>query len=82
MKFANEFLEGYLNPAFGSHSKSETDLLDFSSLISAGVIESDAPFSTLLTFSISPQPACEACFLTGSYERTPLTTYTSLSLRR
>jgi hypothetical protein len=42
-KFAAAFVPTYLSPAFGVRSKSEIDLLVFSSLIEAGAIEPDAP---------------------------------------
>jgi hypothetical protein len=42
-KFANAFLADYLTPAFGSRSKYEVDLLVFSSLIEAGVINPKEP---------------------------------------
>ena len=41
--FARSFLEGYLAPAFGARSKSEIDLLVFSCLIDAKVINPDGP---------------------------------------
>ena len=54
-KFAAAFCEGYLVPAFGTRSKTETDLLVFSSLIAAGVIDPDAPlFDTARMLNISP----------------------------
>lgn len=42
-KFANAFVTAYLTPAFGARSKSEINLLVFSSLIEAGVIDPEAP---------------------------------------
>lgn len=58
VKFANEFLEGYLVPAFGTRSKSEIDLLVFSSLIAAGAIDPDAPiFDTARALNITPARA-------------------------
>lgn len=54
-KFANTFCEGYLVPAFGTRSKAEIDLLVFSSLIAAGVIDPDEPlFDTGRILNISP----------------------------
>lgn len=41
--FARTFLEGYLAPAFGARSKSEIDLLVFSCLIDAKVINPEGP---------------------------------------
>ena len=45
--FASAFLEAYLDPAFGAKSKSEVDLLVFSSLIDAGLLNSDSPIYEL-----------------------------------
>lgn len=42
-KFTDLFVAGYMAPAFGSRSKSEIDLLVFSSLIAAGAIDPAAP---------------------------------------
>lgn len=39
LKFAGAFMEGYLSPAFGARSKSEIDLLVFTCLIEAKVID-------------------------------------------
>ena len=41
--FARRFLESYLAPAFGAHSKSEIDLLVFSCLIDAKLISPEGP---------------------------------------
>jgi hypothetical protein len=41
--FARTFLEGYLAPAFGARSKSEIDLLVFSCLINAKLINPEGP---------------------------------------
>lgn len=41
--FARTFLENYLTPAFGARSKSEIDLLVFSCLIDAKLINPDGP---------------------------------------
>lgn len=55
VKFASTFLDGYLLPAFGTRSKSETDLLVFSALIAAGAIDPDAPvFETARSLNITP----------------------------
>jgi len=42
-KFAGTFMEGYLSPAFGARSKSEIDLLVFTCLIEAKVIDPGTP---------------------------------------
>jgi len=42
-KFTSAFVTAYMSPAFGARSKGEIDLLVFSCLIEAGVIEPDAP---------------------------------------
>jgi hypothetical protein len=42
-KFAGAFMEGYLSPAFGARSKSEIDLLVFTCLIEAKVIDPAMP---------------------------------------
>jgi hypothetical protein len=41
--FARKFLEGYLSPAFGARSKAEIDLLVFSCLIDAKVVNPEGP---------------------------------------
>jgi hypothetical protein len=43
LAFSNSFIGAYLTPAFGAMSKSEIDLLVFSSLIAAGAIAPDGP---------------------------------------
>ncbi|WP_378948907.1 hypothetical protein [Paracoccus sp. R86501] len=53
--FAEYFAEGYLTPAFGARSKSEIDLLVFTALINAGVIDPAGPVYKLArTFNITP----------------------------
>lgn len=42
-KFTAAFIATYLTPAFGARSKTEIDLLVFSSLIEAGAIDPEAP---------------------------------------
>jgi hypothetical protein len=42
-KFAGAFIDGYLSPAFGARSKSEIDLLVFTSLIEAKAIDPAEP---------------------------------------
>lgn len=41
--FTRHVVEGYLDPAFGSRSKTETDLLIFSALVKANAITPDGP---------------------------------------
>lgn len=45
--FASKFLAAYLDPAFGAKSKSELDLLVFSTLIDAGLLDPDRPIYEL-----------------------------------
>lgn len=53
--FAAHLADGYLTPAFGARSKSETDLLVFTALIKAGAIDPAAPVYELArTFNITP----------------------------
>src|SRR5216684_3840683 len=47
IKFTSLFIQDYLSPAFGARSKSEIDLLVFSSLIEAGAIDPDGPIYDL-----------------------------------
>src|SRR5689334_20935252 len=47
VKFTGPFIQAYLTPAFGARSKSEIDLLVFSSLIAAGAIDPDRPIYDL-----------------------------------
>ncbi|MBP6766527.1 MAG: hypothetical protein KA171_02040 [Reyranella sp.] len=55
VKFTSKFIEGYLNPAFGTRSKSEIDLLVFSALIAAGTIDPDQPtFDIARMLNITP----------------------------
>ena len=42
-KFTGAFITAYMSPAFGARSKTEIDLLVFSCLIEAGVINPEAP---------------------------------------
>lgn len=44
--FSRTFAEGYLSPAFGARSKSETDLLVFTALIEAGALDPAAQHHT------------------------------------
>lgn len=53
--FATGFVEQYARPAFGSRSKSEIDLLVFSCLVQAGVIDpSDSLYDIARTLSVAP----------------------------
>jgi hypothetical protein len=53
--FASAFVGGYLMPAFGARSKSEIDLLVFSCLIEAGVVDPTAPiYDIARAFNLSP----------------------------
>ncbi len=54
-KFAATFAAGYLTPAFGARSKSEIDLLVFSSLIEAGALDPSTPiYDIARAFSLTP----------------------------
>jgi hypothetical protein len=43
IKFCEQFVSGYMSPAFGARSKSEIDLLVFTSLIEAKTIDPETP---------------------------------------
>lgn len=54
-KFSEAFFEGYLKPAFGSKSKTEIDILVFTSLISAGALDPVAPiYDIARSLNITP----------------------------
>jgi len=54
-KFAAAFAGAYLAPAFGARSKSEIDLLVFTSLVDAGALGATAPtYDIARAFNISP----------------------------
>lgn len=54
-KFAAAFAGAYLAPAFGARSKSEIDLLVFTSLVDAGALDATAPtYDIARAFNISP----------------------------
>jgi hypothetical protein len=58
VKFTVLFIQAYLSPAFGARSKSEIDLLVFSSLIAAGAIDPDGPIYDLArALNITPARA-------------------------
>ncbi len=53
--FARHVIEGYLDPAFGSRSKAEIDLLLFTALIKAKAIDPNGPIYPIArAFNISP----------------------------
>lgn len=53
--FATQFVDQYLDPAFGARSKVEIDLLVFGCLIQAGVIDPAAPlYDTARALNITP----------------------------
>jgi hypothetical protein len=60
-KFAGVFIEAYLTPAFGARSKSEIDLLVFTWLIEAKVIDPPRPSTKSPARSISRQPVSAVC---------------------
>lgn len=57
-KFAAAFVAAYLTPAFGARSKSEIDLLVFTSLVEAGALDPAAPiYEIARAFNITPARA-------------------------
>ena len=61
--FAGHLAEGYLTPAFGARSKSEIDLLVFTALIKAGVIDPAGPLYELSrTLNVTPARARSLIF--------------------
>jgi hypothetical protein len=57
-KFIGSFIDGYLLPAFGARSKTETDLLVFSCLVEAKAIDPDGPiFDIARALNITPTRA-------------------------
>jgi hypothetical protein len=58
VKFIGSFIDGYLLPAFGARSKTETDLLVFSCLVEARAIDPDGPiFDIARALNITPTRA-------------------------
>jgi hypothetical protein len=56
--FAMGFLDGYLTPAFGARSKSETDLLVFGCLVTAKAIDPEGPiYDIARALNITPTRA-------------------------
>lgn len=54
-KFATTLIEGYLSPAFGARSKSEIDLLVFTSLIEAKALDPSEPvYNIARALNITP----------------------------
>lgn len=53
--FARHVIEGYLDPAFGSRSKAEIDLLIFTALVKSGAIDPNGPiYAIARAFNITP----------------------------
>ncbi|MFN8703785.1 MAG: hypothetical protein ACK5X0_16890 [Rhodospirillales bacterium] len=61
--FTEQFLDGYLSPAFGTRSKGEIDILVFTALINSGAIVPASPVYDLArTLNISPARARSLVF--------------------
>ncbi|MFW2346730.1 MAG: hypothetical protein ACN4EU_15700 [Brevundimonas mediterranea] len=53
--FTRHIIEGYLDPAFGSRSKAEIDLLIFTALVKSGAIDPNGPiYAIARAFNITP----------------------------